>query len=42
LISRQPTGNACINFNSPQDADKALDSYNSIKILNRPVWLKRI
>lgn len=38
----QPTGNACINFNSPEDADLALDKYNSIKIMNRPVWLKRV
>lgn len=38
----QPTGNACVNFNSPQDADMAIEKYNSIKIMNRPVWLKRI
>jgi RNA recognition motif-containing protein len=38
----QPTGNACINFNSPQDADMAIEKYNSIKIMNRPVWLKRM
>lgn len=38
----QPTGNACINFNSTADADLALEKYNSIKIMNRPVWLKRV
>lgn len=38
----QPTGNACINFNSREDADLALEKYNSVKVLNRPVWLKRI
>lgn len=38
----QPTGNACVNFNSPRDADKACDSYNKIKILNRPIWLRRL
>lgn len=38
----QPTGNACINFNSPEDADLAIEKYNSIKIMNRPVWLKRV
>lgn len=37
----QPTGNACINFSSPEDADMALDKYNSVKVLGRPVWLKR-
>lgn len=36
----QPTGNACINFNSAEDAMKACDDYNRIQILNRPVWLK--
>lgn len=38
----QPTGNACINFNAPGDADMALEKYNSVKIMDRPVWLKRI
>lgn len=38
----QPTGNACINFNSPADASKACDEYNKVKILNRPVWLRRL
>lgn len=38
----QPTGNACINFNSPEDADMAIEKYNSVKIMDRPVWLKRI
>lgn len=38
----QPTGNACINFNSPQDADMAIEKYNSVKIMNRPVWMKRV
>lgn len=38
----QPTGNACINFNSPQDAETALEKYNSVMIMNRAVWLKRI
>lgn len=38
----QPTGNACINFNSTQDADLAIEKYNSVKIMNRAVWLKRI
>lgn len=37
----QPTGNACINFNSPEDADMAIEKYNSVKIMNRPIWLKR-
>ncbi|KAG5678944.1 hypothetical protein PVAND_008563 [Polypedilum vanderplanki] len=37
----QPTGNACINFNSPNDAEKACDSLNKVRILNRPVWLRR-
>lgn len=38
----QPTGNACINFNSPADASKACDEYNRIRILNRPIWLRRL
>lgn len=38
----KPTGNACINFNSPEDADLALEKYNSVQIMNRPVWLKRV
>lgn len=38
----QPTGNACINFNSPEDADMAIEKYNSVKIMDRSVWLKRI
>jgi len=38
----QPTGNACINFNSPEDADMAIEKYNSVKILDRPIWLKRV
>lgn len=38
----QPTGNACINFNSSEDAELAIEKYNSIKIMNRPVWLKRV
>lgn len=37
----QPTGNACINFNSQEDAEMALDKYNSVAVLGRPVWLKR-
>lgn len=37
----QPTGNACINFNSPEDADLAIEKYNSVKIMDRPIWLKR-
>lgn len=37
----QPTGMACINFNSPEDATKACDEYNKVLIQNRPVWLKR-
>lgn len=37
----QPTGMACINFNSPEDASKACDEYNKVLIQNRPVWLKR-
>jgi RNA recognition motif-containing protein len=37
----QPTGNACVNFNSPMDADRACDSYNKAKVLNRPIWLRR-
>lgn len=38
----QPTGMACINFNSPDDATKACDEYNKILIQNRPIWLKRV
>ena len=38
----QPTGNACINFNSPEDADMALEKFNNAKILGRPIWLKRV
>lgn len=37
----QPTGNACVNFNSQEDAEMALDKYSSVKIMDRPVWLKR-
>lgn len=37
----QPTGNACINFNTEEDATKACDEYNKVKILNRPVWLRK-
>lgn len=37
----QPTGMACINFNSPEDATKACDEYNKVLVQNRPVWLKR-
>lgn len=38
----QPTGNACINFNSVEDAIKACDDYNKALIMNRPVWLRRL
>ncbi|CRL00290.1 CLUMA_CG013563, isoform A [Clunio marinus] len=38
----QPTGNACINFNSPQDAELACEKHHSVKILNRQMWMKRI
>lgn len=38
----QPTGMACINFNSPEDASKACDNYNKTLVANRPIWLKRV
>lgn len=38
----QPSGNACVNFNSASDASKACNQYNKIKIMNRPVWLRRM
>lgn len=38
----QPTGNACINFNSSQDAEAACEKHNSAKILNRSIWMKRV
>jgi len=38
----QPTGNACINFNSTQDAEAACEKHNSAKILNRSIWMKRV
>ena len=38
----QPTGNACINFNTSEDAAKACEEYNKVKILSRPVWLRRL
>jgi len=38
----QPTGNACINFNSAEDATRAMDLKNGVKILNRPIYLKRV
>lgn len=38
----QPTGNACINFNSPDDASTACEKYNNIMIMNRPLWLRRV
>lgn len=37
----QPTGNACINFNSPEDAARACDQYNKTLVASRPIWLRR-
>lgn len=37
----QPTGMACINFATPEDAAKACEDYNKTLISNRPVWLRR-
>jgi RNA recognition motif-containing protein len=38
----RPTGNACINFNSPNDATHAIETKNAVKLLNRPVYMKRV
>jgi RNA recognition motif-containing protein len=37
----QPTGMACINFNSPEDASRACDQFNKTLVANRPIWLRR-
>ncbi|CAO1356801.1 unnamed protein product [Diamesa serratosioi] len=38
----QPTGNACINFSSPDEAHEAIDKKNKCKITNRTIYMKKL
>jgi RNA recognition motif-containing protein len=38
----QPTGNACINFSSPNDADAAIEKYNNQELMDRAVRMRRL
>ncbi|CAO1311642.1 unnamed protein product [Diamesa hyperborea] len=38
----QPTGNACINFSSPDEALEAIDKKHMCKITNRTIYMKKL
>ena len=38
----QPTGKACISFNSPEEAEDAIQKHNSVSVRGRPIWMRKL